>query len=551
MAVYDPPKNLLTIFNNFEYEPSAEGLTPAAADLRYLKLSGGIETGVVLFQSGLTSAGTITTNDLDTGLLSDLTIGGTNSNNVVLSRTGKSTNILGTANVTTMLKCNAIDSLSSGILYIGSSGIATAIQIGRIGLTTNILGTAVNAISANLSALSVTSSTYDSSGASPLTIAGSNASSLTLSRSGIATSILGSSTAIETLLTSPSIRCPLIDTATSVPLVIGGTNASSIAIGKAGITTNIGGSVGINTLDVNSTVGTVLNIGITQATNISIGSGTAPTVFLNSGTLQCSGRVLCTRVESLSGTSLNLGTVSSTSIAIGNSGICSINTASTNISNLVNCPAYDTAAAVAMTIGATNASSVTIGKAASSNLIMATTPYIISTANTSPRIGISRWIMTTQIATRTTTQPMTTNGYGNVAFTAADPFNSFSVGTTLRYKFSGFIQSMSGASTMALQLTHAGGTQNFFSITFAGASNQAIYGEVYFTLSAIGTAVNPWIGGYYVYTDGSTLRNVPIQIGSWTTPLNTTVSNSMAVDCVVSGTTTQFVINTFTVEQLR
>ena len=159
--------------------------------------------------------------------------------------------------------------------------------------------------------------------------------------------------------------------------------------------------------------------------------------------------------------------------------------------------------------------------------------------------------MTAQLATKTTTQALTSSGYGSVAFTAVDPFNSFAVGTVLRYKFSGYLHSMGAAITMALQLTHSAGTQNFFSITFAGSTAQAIYGELSINFSAIGVAVNPWILGYYVYTDGTTLKNVPIQIGTWTNALNTTVSNSMAVDCVVGGGTTQYCINNFTIEQLR
>ena len=111
---------------------------------------------------------------------------------------------------------------------------------------------------------------------------------------------------------------------------------------------------------------------------------------------------------------------------------------------------------------------------------------------------------------------------------------------------------MAAATTMALQLTHSAGTQNFFSITFAALTAvQAIYGEVSINFSAVGAAVNPWILGYYVYTDGTTLKNVPIQIGTWTNALNTTTSNSMAVDCVVGGGTTQYCINNFTIEQLR
>lgn len=55
MAAYDAPTQITPIFNA-EYYPSifgANGLTISEADDRYLKLTGGIETGIVEFQQGL------------------------------------------------------------------------------------------------------------------------------------------------------------------------------------------------------------------------------------------------------------------------------------------------------------------------------------------------------------------------------------------------------------------------------------------------------------------------------------------------------------------
>lgn len=54
MSAYPPPDNLNPIFNPEEYSHIIEGgLTLADADARYLKLTGGLETGEVVFQQGL------------------------------------------------------------------------------------------------------------------------------------------------------------------------------------------------------------------------------------------------------------------------------------------------------------------------------------------------------------------------------------------------------------------------------------------------------------------------------------------------------------------
>jgi hypothetical protein len=54
MSVYPPPTNDLPIFNPSEFESSSSTLTISTADSRYLKLTGGTESGLVTFASGLT-----------------------------------------------------------------------------------------------------------------------------------------------------------------------------------------------------------------------------------------------------------------------------------------------------------------------------------------------------------------------------------------------------------------------------------------------------------------------------------------------------------------
>jgi hypothetical protein len=57
MSLYPPPENNSPIFNPSTYIASQTQLNISTADARYLKLSGGIESGLVTFNSGLTSVG--------------------------------------------------------------------------------------------------------------------------------------------------------------------------------------------------------------------------------------------------------------------------------------------------------------------------------------------------------------------------------------------------------------------------------------------------------------------------------------------------------------
>ena len=54
-AAYNPPDELLPIFNPSNFSSASGSLTQAQADARYLQLSGGIERGLVTFQAGLST----------------------------------------------------------------------------------------------------------------------------------------------------------------------------------------------------------------------------------------------------------------------------------------------------------------------------------------------------------------------------------------------------------------------------------------------------------------------------------------------------------------
>jgi len=56
MSAYPPPQEFNPIYNESEYATSSNALTQADGDLRYLKLTGGVESGLVTFSSGLQTA---------------------------------------------------------------------------------------------------------------------------------------------------------------------------------------------------------------------------------------------------------------------------------------------------------------------------------------------------------------------------------------------------------------------------------------------------------------------------------------------------------------
>ena len=144
-------------------------------------------------------------------------------------------------------------------------------------------------------------------------------------------------------------------------------------------------------------------------------------------------------------------------------------------------------------------------------------------------------------------------GYDSVAFMAADTFNTFTAGSTLRYKFSGSLVTMSAGATFGIALTHFYGVRSFFDITFASATNSRfINGEIQLFMLSVGNNRNPSLTGYVNYSDGAVVKYLTVQISSWLPNLfDTTVNNAMTVATVVTGTSTQHVINNFTIEQLR
>ena len=56
MSAYPPPQEFNPIYNESEYNTSNTGLTQGSADLRYLRLTGGVLSGLTTFSSGLQTA---------------------------------------------------------------------------------------------------------------------------------------------------------------------------------------------------------------------------------------------------------------------------------------------------------------------------------------------------------------------------------------------------------------------------------------------------------------------------------------------------------------
>lgn len=74
---YDPPYINSNIFNASYFTDLDDSLTLAAADLRYLKLSGGVVYGLTTFSNSLNVVGTLSINGsaIDLSLISGVTAG--------------------------------------------------------------------------------------------------------------------------------------------------------------------------------------------------------------------------------------------------------------------------------------------------------------------------------------------------------------------------------------------------------------------------------------------------------------------------------------------
>ncbi len=145
MANYDPPYINSNIFNVSYFTDLDGNLTLAAADLRYLKLTGGVVSGLTTFSNSLNVIGTLSINGdaIDLSLISGV-VAGTPQNSKALSldALGK---INGDLSLTGALNCSQLNAnlTSSGLSWqsiAGTSNIAlnhTLNGTALLGSTTN------------------------------------------------------------------------------------------------------------------------------------------------------------------------------------------------------------------------------------------------------------------------------------------------------------------------------------------------------------------------------------------------------------------------------
>jgi hypothetical protein len=148
MSVYPPPTEINDIFNPAYYQQdTGQGITQKAADLRYLKLSGGALTGMCTFQTGLTSlnqivssSGTVAlpsysfSSDPDTGISNIL------ANQLDFSTSGISRLTISTTAISPNLPILAPDGSVGSPTYAFASSTGTGMYNptnNRVGFTCN------------------------------------------------------------------------------------------------------------------------------------------------------------------------------------------------------------------------------------------------------------------------------------------------------------------------------------------------------------------------------------------------------------------------------
>ena len=507
-------------------------------------------TTLTQFTNTLACTGNIACDIIDSLAGATLFLGTVGTTDLEIGKVGSS------ATFDCAIFANRYDSLASTILSLGQS--SSNLQIGN---ATAIV--AVNGPSCNV-ATRLTTPLIDTLTPTQLNFGTVNATSINIGNGSITTIIFGSSCNIGTRLNSP-----LIDRATIGTLSIGSNaTTSGIAIGNGSIITSITGAstdivTRLNTPLLDRAAAGSLSIGTSaNTTGISIGNGSVITAITGAST-DIATRLNVPQLDRATAGALAIGTsTNSTSITIGNSSIATaINGGQCNIQSRCNAPLFDTQSISTLQIGTASQSGLTIGRIASNTtinslaLVLNTTPFIVANSSAGSRPVICRWTMTPTLATQVAAQALTTTGFGSVAFTTLDAYNTIVVGSCFRYKFNGYLQNMSSGSTLAIALTHAGGTQNIFNITFSSVTSAGfIKGEFYITFPTVGAAISPSLTGFVDYQEGlvsPTMKNVCIQVNAWSPLFNTTVSNAMTCATVVSGSTVQHVINNFTVEQLR
>jgi hypothetical protein len=126
--------------------------------------------------------------------------------------------------------------------------------------------------------------------------------------------------------------------------------------------------------------------------------------------------------------------------------------------------------------------------------------------------------------------------------------NEQAVGSTWVYTFSGVVTT-TAASSLSFQVVHTGGTQNIFTVTYAGgALNQNFHGRIVVFWSVVGATCTAVASGYVNYMIGTTFaaQNVSSLLSSY----NSTVTNANSCQ-FVGGANMSYGVQNFTVEYMR
>ena len=315
----------------------------------------------------------ILTNSLDYS--GALTIGGTNATSIqVGNATTTQTSIynplsVGVLNAGNGISVDTITPYSGGNMTLGSN----------VSYNANFLG-GINAVG-NITTSRIAANTYDANGAASMLIGNTNATAISLGKATITTNVLGNfSVSGNTQMTGNlnvsgittdinGLKTSLLDTSSAGALTIGNSTATSISLGKALVnTTIVGNLISANTdyagaMTIGNTSATSLNIGNTMAAgNITIGGGQT-TGYLNLGV---------SSARTNGGINIGTGSVAGYNIAIGGTGTyTSFYGPTTAQSTLTSTGMFTASAGItsssldytgAMSIGGTNATGITIGK---------------------------------------------------------------------------------------------------------------------------------------------------------------------------------------------
>ena len=355
-------------FYNNTSSSSSTGLTIAEGNALYLmKTVPDTASSIESFSSG------ILTNSLDYS--GALTIGGTNATSIqVGNATTTQTSIynplsIGVLNAGNGISVDTITPYSGGNMTLGSN----------VSYNANFLG-GINAVG-NITTSRIAANTYDANGAASMLIGNTNATAISLGKATITTNVLGNfSVSGNTQMTGNlnvsgittdinGLKTSLLDTSSAGALTIGNSTATSISLGKALVnTTIVGNLISANTdyagaMTIGNTSATSLNIGNTMAAgNITIGGGQT-TGYLNLGV---------SSARTNGGINIGTGSTAGYNIAIGGTGTyTSFYGPTTAQSTLTSTGVLTASAGItsssldytgAMSIGGTNATGITIGK---------------------------------------------------------------------------------------------------------------------------------------------------------------------------------------------